>query len=701
MARRLFIKESSSVDSVPEGFITISNDGGQIKTGDSTGSKPISATGEKFITKGDVYQGELAYLNTDGTVSVPGNVEGDDNRADNIIGIFLSDASDSDTVSIITKGIISLDTFDFEPRTIYYITTDGKLTTSITPYIFGKSLSSNNIMIDISFMQSILNRYGVTPTFDKLVTSIETNGIITLSWSSEDQIYSFDIPEIGTSEDFEEPLSSPATIDISDVVENYELQVGSYQVGKITNADRKQVEFKFQLIGGSDTAISARYTGLGGLYSNDGLFVDISNFENVFIDILLYSNGEDRTWKFGPQNILPLRKLFGVDGVKKDESGLYVLVNIKETELKIYQSGIWDSNSSTVNALAITLYVTSPFKSNTVFELYKGDKSPVLIYEIECSKLGTEKEPTVITETDLKIGLSTKDTYTWALNVDGEVKPKGGLKPSIENIKGTDYLQFGTVEIANDEIEPPSVVAEYNGPSTNYDSDTGLGVFVDNKEKDSLDTLHIILLSDNTFEIGEFNENVSFITDRRDIVISGTKYSLYYDSVSYTWGEYTPPPIIESGVELFEFTAAVELAPDETQQVVNNTVSPITLSNFNELDIAGYNLTDAGLVTISVSDPDRIEVRNMGVANNPTEWSSETSISVWWLLNYTEIRGGLDFEIRMKPGWTISSNEVTDVAPVEGQSYWAYSGEVYINSNEVSITIPLEVSIYEKSGKLR
>ena len=68
MARRLFIKESSSVDSVPEGFVTISNQGGQIKTSDSTGSKPISSTGEKFTTKGDVYQGELAYLNTDGII---------------------------------------------------------------------------------------------------------------------------------------------------------------------------------------------------------------------------------------------------------------------------------------------------------------------------------------------------------------------------------------------------------------------------------------------------------------------------------------------------------------------------------------------------------------------------------------------------------------------------------------------------------
>ncbi len=283
MARRLFIKESSSVDSVPEGFVTISNQGGQIKTSDSTGSKPISSTGEKFTTKGDVYQGELAYLNTDGTVSVPGNVEEDDNKADNIIGIFLSDASDSDTVSIITKGIISLDIFDFEPRTIYYITTDGKLTTSITPYIFGKSLSSNNIMIDISFMQSILNRYGVSPTFDKLVASIETNGIINLSWSSDDQIYSLEFPDIGDSLNFEDPLSSPSTIDISDVVEKYELQVGSYLVLKISNVDRKQVEFKVQLIGGTDTSLSGRYTGFGTLYSNGGLFVDIPYFENVFL----------------------------------------------------------------------------------------------------------------------------------------------------------------------------------------------------------------------------------------------------------------------------------------------------------------------------------------------------------------------------------------------------------------------------------
>ncbi len=147
-----------------------------------------------------------------------------------------------------------------------------------------------------------------------------------------------------------------------------------------------------------------------------------------------------------------MRKLFAVNEVKKDELGLYVLVNVKGRELKLYQSGIWDSNSSTTNALAITLYVTSPFKSNTVFELYKGDKSPEVIYKVLCNTLGSEREPTVITETDLKIELSTKDTYTWALNVDGKVTPKGDLKASIENIKGINYLQFGTLEILNDEI---------------------------------------------------------------------------------------------------------------------------------------------------------------------------------------------------------------------------------------------------------
>ncbi len=94
-----------------------------------------------------------------------------------------------------------------------------------------------------------------------------------------------------------------------------------------------------------------------------------------------------------------------------------------------------------------------------------------------------------------------------------------------------------------------------------------------------------------------------------------------------------------------------------------------------------------------------MEVRNMGVANNPTEWSSEVSISVWWLLNYTEIRGGLDFEIRMKPDWTVSSSDVIETAPVDGPIYWIYSGEVYINSDEVSITIPVEVSIYVKEER--
>jgi hypothetical protein len=346
MAKKLFLKESQTNSVVPDGFVSLSNQGGELKTGDSKGTKPVSATGEKFVATGSVYEGELVYLNSDGTVSVPGNVTDDDNKADNIIGIFLSDAEDAEVVSVITKGIISLDSFDFQPRTVYYITTDGKLTTSVTPYIFGKSLSSTNIMIDISFMQSILNRYGVTPTFDRLTTNTSSDGVLNIYWSSNDEIYEFSVPEYGFKEEFSgSPLTATASIDLSELIESESFQNGTYQLGVIKNADDKTAEFKFQII--AQKGLELEYKGFGGQYDGkdeSGIFNDFNYFDGVNVSFLLF---DDKKWIFGTDNILPLRKLFGHDGVKKDKEGNYVVITIREKSIKLYESGNWNSSEIT------------------------------------------------------------------------------------------------------------------------------------------------------------------------------------------------------------------------------------------------------------------------------------------------------------------------------------------------------------------
>jgi hypothetical protein len=463
MARRIFLRENDASPSVPQGYVSLSNQGGDLKTADSKGIKPVSSSGEKFVAKGDVYEGELVYLNVDGTVSVPGNVSDDDNKADNIIGIFLSDADNNETVSVITKGIVTIDSLSLEPRTIYYIDTDGKITTTVTPYILGKSLSANNIMIDISFVQSILNRYGVVPAFDRLSVNPTDLGL-DLYWTSEDQIYSIFYPDYNQKVDYSSfPLSPTASIDLSGIIRKHLIENGTYVKAIIYDANDKSAEFKFQLRGGIESEFTASYSGLGSVYDSKegtGVFVDISYFSSVNVEFILYS---DNKWIFGKSNILPLRKMFGVDGVQKDESGLYVncvmydTINEEYITYQLYESGTW-SNQKVRQSKSITLALTSKntYSKNEVVRVYKGNykadpKSAVLLIEIPASGIAIDPNTSASSKLITNTTISTSDEYSWVLFTEsGLVKSSGSFnsKPTETIIKNLIYIDLGVAMIS-------------------------------------------------------------------------------------------------------------------------------------------------------------------------------------------------------------------------------------------------------------
>lgn len=460
MARRIFLKENDASTLVPQGYVSLSNQGGDLKTADSKGIKPVSSSGEKFIAKGDVYEGELVYLNLDGTVSVPGNITDDDNKADNIIGIFLSDAEDSEQVSVITKGIISLDTLSLIPRTIYYIDTNGKLTTTVTPYVLGKSLSTNNIMIDINFVQSILNRYGVVPTFDRLnITSVEEG--IEIFWSSEDQINLLEIPDYDYKLDFSgSPLSATASISFRDFISESGVENGEYLRGIIYNVDGKSAEFKFQIRGGDGIKLIARYEGLGKQYDvkdESGVFKDINYFSSVNVEFILYS---DNKWIFGKSNILPLRKMFGVDGVQKDESGLYVNCVIYSevydefVSYKLYESGTYSISISTKSILT-KLFTIQEYKNETL-RIYKGDyksnqENTVLLLEIQANTISMDpKNPTLSRKEITNTEITTKDIYSWVIfdEKGNSIRGRNFTETPIEKIeRGVTYIYIGEASV--------------------------------------------------------------------------------------------------------------------------------------------------------------------------------------------------------------------------------------------------------------
>lgn len=382
MPRRLKLRDAS-------GFVTISSQGGQIQTSDASGvTKPISSQGQGFTAYGDVFQGELVYLNTDGTVSIPGSISDDPNKADNIIGVFLSDADDGEEVQIVTKGSVTLSSLNLQPRTIYYIDARGRLTTTTTPYIFGKSLSSNSIMVDISFMQSILNIYGITPTFDKLVSNWSAKDLsVNISWSSEDKISRFEIPSIGVTLDYSKDVkSSPFSQSLEDFIGNGITNMTHY-IAKITNEKNVSTEFSFQVLGGIDdnSKIEYEYSGLGGQYlEGSGLFLDTNIFAKTKIELFLYTNNE---WSFGENNNLPLRKLFFGSFVNKDERGNYVIVVFEDEQLRLYENEEWDFHKISYIGYDLSFSSVDTYKqvesslSNTIWNgsmiFYSNDKSLV------------------------------------------------------------------------------------------------------------------------------------------------------------------------------------------------------------------------------------------------------------------------------------------------------------------------------------
>lgn len=472
MPRKLKLRDAS-------GFVTISSEGGQIQTTDAKGfAKPISTQGNGFVAHGDVFQGELVYLNSDGTVSVPGSVDNDPNKADNIIGVFLSDADDGEEVQIVTKGSVTISSLNLRPRTIYYIDARGKLTTTTTPYIFGKSLTSNSIMVDISFMQSILNIYGITPTFDKLTSVWNADSLsINISWTSEDRISKFEIPSIGLNINYnKEPKSSPFSQEFEDYIESYGISNLASYVAKITNEKNVSTEFSFQVLGGldDDSKIQYEYSGLGRQYSDgDGLFLDTNIFARTKVHLFLYSNGE---WSFGDDNNLPIRKLFVGSFVQKDESGQYVVIVFDKTQLKLYSEGKWSFYKATYTNIDFTLSDVRAYKIissslqktswdcsmvfYTIGDIKKGSqvfyKTKTESYEklnlIDSVLLYAGKFFASISKTGLVTGISTNETYDYSKSNETTLAE---IKKSFDKYVGTSYesdrtsrfLTIGTREV--------------------------------------------------------------------------------------------------------------------------------------------------------------------------------------------------------------------------------------------------------------
>jgi hypothetical protein len=384
MPRRLLLREGGQSLAPPPGYVTIQSQDGQLQTQNEKGtSQPVSAQGESFVAKGDVFVNELAYLNDDGTVSIPGNITEDDNKADNIIGVFLADAEDGEQASIITKGIITLNSFQLVPRAIYYIDTKGKLTTAVTPYIFGKSLTTEKIAVDISFVQSILNVYGITPTFDKLSADWNSKLLsVNLYWTSEDKISNLEIESIGLTIQYEEAKSSPFLFSLENYIEDYEIINLSFYKIKITNEKNVSSQVSFQVLGGIDdnSQIKYDYSGLGGQYvDGDGLFLDTNIFEKTKIEIFLYSSGD---WSFGESNTLPLRKLFIGSFVNKDEKGNYVF---DDEQIRLYENEKWTFNKISYVEFDLSYSELETYKQvesslsstywNATMKFYSNDKT--------------------------------------------------------------------------------------------------------------------------------------------------------------------------------------------------------------------------------------------------------------------------------------------------------------------------------------
>ena len=365
--KRILFRENAQSFRAPAGYSVLSYKDGQMVVSDSTsGEKSVSSSGEKFTAAVKVYAGQLAYLKEDGLVASPQSIslEDDDNKADNIIGVILNDAEADELVYVLTKGIwngfTNEDNLDITPRNILYIDTEGNLTTVITPYLFGKVLAKEDnriiIMVDISFIISTLDNYGIFPAFSKLVTSWDgDNDALTIKWESKDSISEFILvsyisKSLGSKASIVEesieyvdaPLLSSDQVDFSSLEAYSSIDTGSIVLCKIKSGDSKSVDFKFQLTGKSDVSVVS-YTD-EALQIDDlegtGIFKD-GGISGVNIDINFLSNN---LWSFGTKNMIPLRKLFSLDFVGNDDLGKFIAISSGiglDDDTKIYEDFSW------------------------------------------------------------------------------------------------------------------------------------------------------------------------------------------------------------------------------------------------------------------------------------------------------------------------------------------------------------------------
>jgi hypothetical protein len=406
--KRILFRENAQSFSATAGYSVLSYKDGQMVVSDSTsGEKSVSSSGEKFTAAVKVYAGQLAYLKEDGLVASPQSIslEDDDNKADNIIGVILNDAEADELVYILTKGIwngfTNEDNLDITPRSILYIDTEGNLTTVITPYLFGKVLVKEDnriiIMVDISFIISTLDNYGIFPAFSKLVTSWDgDNDALTIKWESKDSISEFTLvsyisKSLGSTASIVEEsikyvdasLLSSNQVDFSSLEAYSSINPGSIVLCKIKSGDSKSVDFKFQLTGKSDVSVVS-YTD-EALQRDDlegtGIFKD-GGISGVNIDINFLSNN---LWSFGTKNMIPLRKLFSLDFVGKDDLGKFIVISSGiglDYDTKIYEDFSWKiieedaGGNSLYSASTVEKFVNTGYQviTSKIFEVIeKGD----------------------------------------------------------------------------------------------------------------------------------------------------------------------------------------------------------------------------------------------------------------------------------------------------------------------------------------
>lgn len=114
----------------------------------TNGSGTLSFTGQDVwrpAATGAVTAGDVVALNTDGTVSVVTTLAA---NADDWVGIAFENIADGATGHIQTRGNVNTDQSGLTARSIYYVDTDGSLTTSSAGgRKIGKALSATRLLI--------------------------------------------------------------------------------------------------------------------------------------------------------------------------------------------------------------------------------------------------------------------------------------------------------------------------------------------------------------------------------------------------------------------------------------------------------------------------------------------------------------------------------------------------------------------------